>query len=214
MSTYVDSAPPGWEGTVEQMKSHGEIDNPFALAHWMSGQGYHPHDAFNRDVLDAAHEMARSCDYADTHYDGNTGESAGDKPSHEEQDPYERATENLQPFEVTQMDDEDLFDDGEMNLSHHPLHKIPSEHDAHSMNTEHGAHTPVEAHHPHGHVGESSDEDMLDDGEEGPGEHKPKLTAAATDPAAHAYGEHEPNDPNELEEGEGEVSIEGIEANR
>jgi len=34
-----DAAPPGWEGTVKAMKSHEEIDNPWALAWWMKGQG-------------------------------------------------------------------------------------------------------------------------------------------------------------------------------
>jgi len=36
-------SPPGWSGTVEQMKDHGEIDNPWALAWWMKGKGYKPH---------------------------------------------------------------------------------------------------------------------------------------------------------------------------
>jgi len=37
-------SPPGWEGTVEKMKEdHPEIDNPFALAHWMADKGYTPH---------------------------------------------------------------------------------------------------------------------------------------------------------------------------
>jgi hypothetical protein len=33
-------SPPGWEKTVEKMKEHPEIDNPFALAWWMHQQGY------------------------------------------------------------------------------------------------------------------------------------------------------------------------------
>lgn len=37
-------APKGWEGTVKAMKKHkGEIDNPWALAHWMKGKGYKSH---------------------------------------------------------------------------------------------------------------------------------------------------------------------------
>ena len=36
-------APEGWEGTVEAMKKHSEIDNPWALAHYMKGKGYHSH---------------------------------------------------------------------------------------------------------------------------------------------------------------------------
>jgi len=31
-------APPGWKGTVEEMKKHKEITNPWALAWWMSKQ--------------------------------------------------------------------------------------------------------------------------------------------------------------------------------
>ena len=36
-------SPPGWSGTVEKMKEHKDIDNPFALAWWMHGEGYKPH---------------------------------------------------------------------------------------------------------------------------------------------------------------------------
>lgn len=38
-----EKAPQGWEGTVKAMKKHGEIDNPYALAHWMKGKGYKSH---------------------------------------------------------------------------------------------------------------------------------------------------------------------------
>jgi len=31
-------SPPGWSGTVEHMKKHKDIDNPWALAWWMSKQ--------------------------------------------------------------------------------------------------------------------------------------------------------------------------------
>lgn len=48
---YVDSnykaqneaAPEGWEGTVKAMKDNDEIDNPYALAHWMKNKGYKSH---------------------------------------------------------------------------------------------------------------------------------------------------------------------------
>lgn len=33
-------APKGWKKTVERMKKHKEIDNPFALAYWMKKKGY------------------------------------------------------------------------------------------------------------------------------------------------------------------------------
>lgn len=36
-------APKGWEGTVKAMKKHGDIDNPWALAHWMKGKGMKSH---------------------------------------------------------------------------------------------------------------------------------------------------------------------------
>ena len=36
-------APEGWEKTVIAMKKHKEIDNPWALAHWMKKKGYQPH---------------------------------------------------------------------------------------------------------------------------------------------------------------------------
>lgn len=38
-------APEGWEGTVKKMKKHPEIDNPWALAWHMKGEGYTPHRA-------------------------------------------------------------------------------------------------------------------------------------------------------------------------
>jgi NADPH-dependent glutamate synthase beta subunit-like oxidoreductase len=36
-------APKGWEGTVKDMKDEPGIDNPWALAHWMKGEGYKSH---------------------------------------------------------------------------------------------------------------------------------------------------------------------------
>ena len=38
-----EKAPEGWEGTVKAMKKHKEIDNPWALAHWMKGKGMKSH---------------------------------------------------------------------------------------------------------------------------------------------------------------------------
>jgi hypothetical protein len=35
-----ESAPKGWEPTVLAMKKHKEIDNPWALAHYMKNKGY------------------------------------------------------------------------------------------------------------------------------------------------------------------------------
>jgi hypothetical protein len=42
-SRFSEKAPAGWEGTVKHMKKHSDIDNPFALAHYMKNQGYTPH---------------------------------------------------------------------------------------------------------------------------------------------------------------------------
>lgn len=38
-----EEAPPGWEGTVKAMKKHPEIDNPWALAHYLKNQGATSH---------------------------------------------------------------------------------------------------------------------------------------------------------------------------
>lgn len=35
-----ETAPEGWEGTIKAMKKHKDVDNPYALAHWMKGKGY------------------------------------------------------------------------------------------------------------------------------------------------------------------------------
>lgn len=37
-----EEAPKGWEATVLKMKKKKEIDNPWALAHWMKGKGHQP----------------------------------------------------------------------------------------------------------------------------------------------------------------------------
>ena len=38
-----EDAPKGWEGTVKAMKKEKDIDNPYALAHWMKNKGYKSH---------------------------------------------------------------------------------------------------------------------------------------------------------------------------
>jgi len=40
VETLDEKAPKGWEGTVKAMKDEPEIDNPYALAHWMKNKGY------------------------------------------------------------------------------------------------------------------------------------------------------------------------------
>jgi hypothetical protein len=40
--TVNEAAATGWEKTVKAMKKHKEIDNPWALSHWMKKKGYHP----------------------------------------------------------------------------------------------------------------------------------------------------------------------------
>lgn len=42
-TTIEKVSPPGWSDTVEAMKEHPEIDNPWALAWWMDSEGYTPH---------------------------------------------------------------------------------------------------------------------------------------------------------------------------
>jgi hypothetical protein len=52
INELMESAPEGkgWEKTVKGMKKHKEIDNPFALAHWMKKKGYKPKsEAVNPD---------------------------------------------------------------------------------------------------------------------------------------------------------------------
>ena len=41
--TMKEVAPKGWEGTVKAMKKEKDIDNPWALAHWMKNKGYKSH---------------------------------------------------------------------------------------------------------------------------------------------------------------------------
>ena len=39
-------APEGWESTVKKLKKHKDkVDNPWALAWWMKGEGYKPKKA-------------------------------------------------------------------------------------------------------------------------------------------------------------------------
>jgi len=40
---FDEAAPKGWEGTVKAMKKHKEINNPWALAHYMKNKGYKSH---------------------------------------------------------------------------------------------------------------------------------------------------------------------------
>ena len=43
-SVIKEVSPPGWSGTVKAMKKHKkDIDNPWALAHWMKTKGYKSH---------------------------------------------------------------------------------------------------------------------------------------------------------------------------
>jgi hypothetical protein len=39
----VETAPPGWEGTVKKMKKHKNITNPFALAWYLKNKGAKSH---------------------------------------------------------------------------------------------------------------------------------------------------------------------------
>lgn len=42
-SELQEKSPPGWKGTVEHMKKHKNISNPWALAWWQKNKGYHSH---------------------------------------------------------------------------------------------------------------------------------------------------------------------------
>lgn len=48
-----ETAPEGWEGTVKAMKKHKDIDNPWALAHWMKNKGYKSHKKAEEGVAEA-----------------------------------------------------------------------------------------------------------------------------------------------------------------
>lgn len=52
---HVDEvSPPGWGKSVEKMKKHKDIDNPFALAWYMHNKGYKPHhkESAGEDQID------------------------------------------------------------------------------------------------------------------------------------------------------------------
>ena len=40
---FMEKSPEGWEGTVKSMKDKSNVDNPWALAHWMKQKGYKSH---------------------------------------------------------------------------------------------------------------------------------------------------------------------------
>jgi hypothetical protein len=42
-AALTEKSPKGWEGTVKAMKKHNDIDNPWALSHWMKNRGAHSH---------------------------------------------------------------------------------------------------------------------------------------------------------------------------
>ena len=52
--TMKEVSPKGWEGTVKSMKKHKDIDNPWALAHWMKNKGYksHKNESINEETSD------------------------------------------------------------------------------------------------------------------------------------------------------------------
>ena len=57
-----ETAPKGWEGTVKAMKKHKDIDNPWALAHWMKNKGYKSHkkeDAYLESLLNKLEERSK-----------------------------------------------------------------------------------------------------------------------------------------------------------
>jgi hypothetical protein len=53
-SPVTEKAPEGWEGTVKAMKKHPEIDNPWALAHYMKNKGYKHHKEESVEMMEKA----------------------------------------------------------------------------------------------------------------------------------------------------------------
>ncbi len=79
------TAPPGWEGTVKEMKHHKDIDNPWALAWSMKDKGYTPHKASfilrKRGAKYLADKIAAESDnWADDGTKGNVLEDGGRTP--------------------------------------------------------------------------------------------------------------------------------------
>jgi hypothetical protein len=61
-SSVAEVAPKGWEGTVKAMKKHDEIDNPYALAHYMKNKGYKSHkkeDAYMESLEDKLNALKK-----------------------------------------------------------------------------------------------------------------------------------------------------------
>lgn len=56
----VEVSPPGWEGSINGMKDHPEISNPWALAWWMNDNGYTSHEAADPTKLVAAAQKFKS----------------------------------------------------------------------------------------------------------------------------------------------------------
>ena len=51
LKSFDEKSPSGWEGTVKALKKHGdEVDNPWALAHWMKEKGYKSHKESVTDI--------------------------------------------------------------------------------------------------------------------------------------------------------------------
>lgn len=166
-----DKSPPGWEGTTEAMKKHGEIDNPFALAWWMQEQGFHPHDAANKDTLAACNTMYKG---SGMHDDGPASATAGNKPGNDNPNEYEQQTE-----ETAAIGEEGaMYDDDDDAVISHGAGHSPAGH--------------------HGAAGDDDDEErLLDDSEVASGEELPHVQAAASDPnvtasATHASGVSDP----------------------
>ena len=58
LKSFDEKAPSGWEGTVKALKKHGdEVDNPWALAHWMKEKGYKSHKESVTDIKTILNEQ-------------------------------------------------------------------------------------------------------------------------------------------------------------
>lgn len=73
-----EKAPKGWEPTVKAMKKHKEIDNPFALAHWMKGKGYKSHKTESHGDVGQGWGKESYATYAGTRHGRGVAEDSDD----------------------------------------------------------------------------------------------------------------------------------------
>jgi len=189
-----DVSPPGWSGTTEAMKSHPEIDNPFALAWWEKEQGYESHKAGDDDD------------------DAVTGVSAGAKPAPAEsvQEPWEHTNELYEnDDDTTAAEHSPAGMHGERRDT--PMYDDDDDDDMMACDDDdddrHAADDDDDD--------DDDDDKMMDDSEIAAGEHVPEEVAPYGDPAVTGGGSHTSGvqDPLPTDMGAHPLDIEGIEVN-